>query len=92
MQFALPMPHNLRVTGIGWRWFLFFCTCLFIEWKAARETGVSARSIVIKQVQHWLGLLAAVYLTFYLFDFGRLDNESTGLILLLVLSQHCFVV
>jgi hypothetical protein len=79
---------SLSIIGVGftdaaqqashWYWLamvpVFFSTCLFIEWKTARESGVSARSIVIKQVQHWLGLLACVYLTFFLRDFGRLDN------------------
>ncbi|MGR9000090.1 MAG: hypothetical protein ACU88J_13730 [Gammaproteobacteria bacterium] len=96
---------SLSIVGVGytdaaqrashWYWLamvpVFFITCLFIEWKAARETGISARSIVIKQVQHWLGLLAAVYLTFFLRDFGRLDNESTGLILLLVFALTTFL-
>jgi hypothetical protein len=96
---------SLSIVGVGytdaaqrashWYWLamvpVFFSTCLFIEWKAARESGLSARSIIIKQVQHWSGLLACVYLTFFLRDFGRLDNESTGLILLLMFALATFL-
>lgn len=96
---------SLSIVGVGftdaaqqsshWYWLamvpVFFSTCLFVEWKTVRGSGVSARSIIIKQAQHWLGLLAAVYLTFFLRDFGRLDNETTGLILLLLFALTTFL-
>jgi len=70
---------------------VFFGACLFIEWQAAKKTHVSPRSVVIKQIQHWLGLLAGIYLTFFLHNIGSLNNETTGLILLLIIALTTYL-
>ena len=38
----------------------------------------------------WLGLLLAVRLTYLLLQTGRLDNENTGLVILLLLALTTF--
>lgn len=79
-----------------WYWLamvpVFFGACVFIEWKVARKKGISVRALLYEQIQYWAGLLAAVYLTFFLREIGSLDNETTGLILLLIFALTTFLV
>ncbi|MGR9115819.1 MAG: hypothetical protein ACU85E_08635 [Gammaproteobacteria bacterium] len=95
----------LSIIGVGftdayekmshWYWLamvpVFFGACLLMEWKTSREHGMPLRALLIKQVQHWLGLLAGVYLTFFLRELGSLDNETTGLILLLIFALTTYL-
>ncbi|MFA5985372.1 MAG: hypothetical protein WC782_15250 [Methylococcaceae bacterium] len=78
-----------------WYWLalvpVFFSACLYVEWDATKESGVSARTIVFKQVLHWSGLLIAVFLAFFLRNIGSLDNQTTGLVLLLLLALTTFL-
>ena len=94
----------LSILGVGitdasvrlshWYWTamipVFFGACLFLEWHAKDKSGADPKALVIKQVQHWLGLLAGFYLAFFLRGIGSLDNQSTGLILLLLLALGTF--
>ena len=70
---------------------VFFGACLYLEWQTSLESGVPTKTIVLKQIQHWLGLLAGIYLTFFLREIGSLDNQTTGLILLLLLGLTTFL-
>jgi len=95
----------LSILGVGitdasvrmshWYWTamvpVFFGFCLYLEWQASLNTEESIRSIVLKQLQHWLGLLAGFYLAFFLRGMGSLDNQSTGLVLLLLLAVGTFM-
>ena len=95
----------LSILGVGitdasvqtshWYWTVmvpvFFAACLFLEWHDQRESGLDPKTIVIKQVLHWLGLLAGFYLVFLLREMGSLDNQSTGLVLLLLLALGTFL-
>lgn len=78
-----------------WYWLamvpFFFGACLFLEWQSTLESGVPAKTIVLKQIQHLLGLLVGIYLTFFLREIGSLDNQTTGLILLLLLALTTFL-
>lgn len=78
-----------------WYWLamvpVFFGSCLYLEWQTSLESGVPAKTILLKQIQHWLGLLVGVYLTFRLRDIGSFDNQATGLILLLLLALTTFL-
>jgi hypothetical protein len=70
------------VTGIA---------CLFMEWSRARQKGLSATTIIKKEVFIWLSVLVAVNLVYFLFHSGRLDSENTGLIILLILALATFL-
>ena len=70
------------VTGIS---------CNVIEWSRARKKGLSATTIVKKEMLIWLSVLVAVSLVYFLFHSGRLDNENTGLIILLILALATFL-
>lgn len=78
-----------------WYWLamvpVFFGACLYLEWQNSLESGVPTKTIVLKQIQHWLGLLAGIYMTFFLREIGSLDNQTTGLILLLLLALTTFL-
>lgn len=78
-----------------WYWLamvpIFFAACLYLEWQTSAKSGVPAKTIVLKQIQHWLGLLAGISITFYLREIGSFDNQTTGLILLLLLSLTTFL-
>lgn len=94
----------LSIIGIGvtdfapaishWYWLamvpLFAVACLIFEWQRARGQGLSAGRIIRNQLLIWLGLLAAVQLVYLMLHAGRLDNENTGLIILLLLASTVF--
>ena len=94
----------LSIIGVGftdfspaashWYWlamvFIFGSGCIFIEWDRAKGEGRAKIVIIRKQLLHWLGLLAAVQLVYLLLHAGRLDNENTGLVILLLLALTTF--
>ena len=103
--FIFAILMFLSVLGVGitdafgrishWYWLamvpVFFGSCLYLEWQTALESGVPTKAILLKQIQHWFGLLAGIYLTFRLRDIGSFDNQTTGLILLLLLALTTFL-
>ena len=101
--FAILMFLSILGVGIAdalerashWYWTamvpVFFGCCIYLEWHASKDSEESIGTIILKQVQHWLGLLAAFYLAFFLREIGSLDNQTTGLILLLLLAVGTFM-
>ena len=95
----------LAIVGIGitdfspqlshWYWLAMVVitgiACIVMEWSRARKKGLSATTIVKKEVFIWLGVLVAVNLVYFLFHSGRLDSENTGLVILLVLALATFL-
>jgi hypothetical protein len=69
---------------------VFAAACLILEWSRARGKGQKWITIVRTQLLIWFGLLLAVLLVFLLLHTGRLDNENTGLIILLLLALTTF--
>jgi hypothetical protein len=69
---------------------VFAVACLVLEWSRARGKGQKWTTIVRTQLLLWLGLLLAVRLVYLLLHTGRLDNENTGLIILLLLALTTF--
>jgi hypothetical protein len=69
---------------------VFAGACLILEWSRARGKGQKWTTIVRSQLLLWLGLLLAVRLVYLLLHTGRLDNENTGLIILLLLALTTF--
>ena len=69
---------------------VFAGACMILEWSRARGKGQKWTTIVRSQLLLWLGLLVAVRLVYYLLHAGRLDNENTGLIILLLLALTTF--
>ena len=69
---------------------VFAGACLILEWSRARGRGQKWTTIVRTQLLLWFGLLLAVLLVYFLLHTGRLDNENTGLIILLLLALTTF--
>lgn len=94
----------LSIIGVGvtdfspavshWYWLamvvVFGLGCILIEWDRAKAEGRDKFVIMRKQLLHWLGLLLAVQLVYLLLHAGRLDNENTGLVILLLLALTAF--
>ena len=69
-----------------------FCgACLILEWSRTRGKGTKWSTMLRTQVLHWIGLLVAVRLVFEMLHKGRLDNENTGLVILLLLALSTFI-
>jgi hypothetical protein len=69
-----------------------FCgACLILEWSRVRGKGYKWTTILRTQLLHWVGLLVAVRLVFEMMHKGRLDNENTGLVILLLLAFSIFI-
>ncbi len=95
----------LSILGVGiadafetpahWYWIgmvpIYFAACFFLEGQAICHSGKSLRDILLWQTLHWLGVLAAFFLAFKLREIGSLDNQATGLILLLLLALGTFL-
>jgi uncharacterized membrane protein HdeD (DUF308 family) len=103
-EIILIMLILLAIIGIGITdfspaeshryWFamvpVFAGACLILEWSRARGKGQKWSTILRTQLLLWLGLLLAVRLAYLLLHTGRLDNENTGLIILLLLALTTF--
>jgi len=95
----------LAIIGIGftdfstllshWYWLAMVVVigiaCIVMEWSRARKKGLSATTIVKKEVFIWLGVLVAINLVHFIFHSGRLDSENTGLVILLILALATFL-
>ena len=64
--------------------------CLIMEWSRARGKGQKWTTIVKTQLLLWVGLLLAVQIVFLLQRTRGLNNENTGLIILLLLALTTF--
>ena len=69
---------------------VFAGACLILEWSRARGKGQKWTTIVKTQLLLWVGLLLAVQIVFLLQRTRGLNNENTGLIILLLLALTTF--
>ncbi len=78
-----------------WYWLsmipVFAATAIATEWSRARAAGQSAMRLIGIQVTHWGGAVIALFATYTLWHVGRLGNEHTGLIVLLLLALTTFL-
>ena len=70
---------------------IFCAACLILEWSRVRDRGYRWTTLLRTQLLHWAGLLVAVRLVFEMLHTGRLDNENTGLVILLLLALSTFI-
>ena len=71
---------------------VFGLTSLYIGWSKARARGEGVTRIIRIQVLHWVGLLAALLLIYYLLDpTGRIDYNQLALTTLLALALTTFL-
>lgn len=96
---------GLSLIGIGvsdfsmkygfWYWLamvpVFGGSSLYREWKELRKNKEATGALLRRQLFHWVGLLAAVYLIHVLQYTGRMNQEDAGLVLLLILALTVFL-
>lgn len=71
---------------------VFGLTSIYLGWSKARQRGEGVARIIRIQALHWIGLLAALFLIYYLFKpTGRIDYNQLALITLLALSLTTFL-
>ncbi len=70
---------------------VFFLASLVTEWQHVRAGRYPWKNVLWNHTLQWLALLAAVQLVFVIQQFGRLNNETTGLMLLLIFALSTFV-
>ncbi len=70
---------------------VFFIASLITEWPHVRSGKYPWKTVIWNHTQQWLALLVAVELVFVIQEIGRLNNETTGLMLLLVFALSTFV-
>ena len=77
-----------------WFWVImvpvFGVACTFLGWTQKEHGGPNWTILMRNQIVLWVGLLVAVQLVYLLLHAGRLDNENTGLIILLLLALTVF--
>ena len=69
---------------------VFAASCLVLEWTEKRDTGLPWAEVLRGQLMLWLSMLVGVLLVYMLLHAGRLENESAGLIILLLLAMTTF--
>jgi len=86
---------DISPLGSRWYWYLmvpvYFVASLLTEMPHVRHGRYPWRSVLWYQLWQWLAVLAAVWLVFLIQQVGRLNNETTGLILLLLFALSTFV-
>ncbi len=69
---------------------VFFIASLITEWHHVRSGKYPVSNVIWSHSLQWLALLAAVEAVFLIQELGRLNNETTGLMLLLVFALSAF--
>ena len=76
-------------------WYLmvpvFLVAALISEWPNIRARGRTMGAVIGYQLWQWLAVLASVKMVFVIQQLGRLNNETTGLILLLLFALTAFI-
>ena len=76
-----------------WLWMapIFGVLSVGAAWWRASIRGDSIAMAVQRQIYHWVGVVAAVYLIYLLQSTGRMENEAAGLSALIVMSLASFL-
>jgi DNA segregation ATPase FtsK/SpoIIIE-like protein len=87
---------NFKPAGSFWYWAsmapVFAAVSIYMGWSKARRRGEGMSRIIRVQVLHWIGLLAALVLIYFLFKrTGRIDYNQLALISLLALALTTFL-
>jgi hypothetical protein len=78
-----------------WYWLtmipVFAAAAIITEWSRAEAAGISAMTVIGIQIVHWGATAMALFATYSLWHVGRLGNEHTGLVVLLLLALTTFL-
>ncbi|VAW80819.1 hypothetical protein MNBD_GAMMA14-1262 [hydrothermal vent metagenome] len=70
---------------------VFFIASLVTEWPHIHSGKYPWNTVLWNHSLQWLALLAAIQMVFIIQQIGRLNNETTGLILLLLFALSTFI-
>ena len=70
---------------------VFFIASLATEWPHVHNGKYPWKTVLWNHSLQWLALLAAIQMVFIIQQIGRLNNETTGLILLLLFALSTFI-
>lgn len=77
-----------------WYWLfmvpIFAATAIITEWDKARREGYSPRHPILLQLAHWGGVVLSLFAVYTLWNVGRLENEDTGIVIMLILAYATF--
>jgi hypothetical protein len=77
-----------------WYWLfmvpIFAATAIMTEWDKARREGYVPTHLILLQLAHWGGVVLALFAIYTLWKVGRLENENTGIVIMLILSYATF--
>ncbi len=59
--------------------------------ESKKQTGSLVKDILVVQVIHWLGAMLTVIAVFLLLQAEKLNSESTGMVILLILALATFI-
>jgi hypothetical protein len=104
-EFAFPALVALSIIGESitnyspiisfWYWLtmipVFAMIAIITEWSQARARSISATNVIVIQLVHWGGTCIGLFATYSLWHVGRLANEHTGLVILLLLALTTFL-
>ena len=65
--------------------------CVFVAWVRAWREGKPKWAAALRQVFHWLGIAAALWMLFFIQRSGEISDNGTGLVALLVMALGCFL-
>jgi hypothetical protein len=75
--------------------FIFGLLAMAAGWSQAKEKGAVRgyllKELLVIQSLHWFGSLATVFCVFAFMQSGRIDSETTGLMVLLILAMATFL-
>jgi hypothetical protein len=78
-----------------WYWMamvpIFGGFSLYTGWSRATSQGISASAVIRTQLLHWIGLLIAIVLVFFLLRTGRINNIEAGIVALLMFAFATFL-
>ncbi len=86
---------NLSPIISFWYWLamvpVFAGAAVVTEWTQARHLGDTVTHVIKIQIAHWSGVVIALLATHTLWANGRLQNEDTGLVILLTLAVATYL-
>lgn len=104
-EFILILLLVLSLVGIGltnfsaadgwWYWmimiFVFAFCAIITGFFRMREASQTIMELLVVQMIHWLGVMAAVVAAFSLLNAGVMEEQATGLVILLILALATFL-
>ncbi len=86
------------VVGAGsmnfWLWMIpvFAIAAIILEWSKYIKGEIDGFNFIRQQILHWTAVFIAVKVIFILLQLGRLPNNATAYVLMIIMSLSTFIV